>query len=243
MKISFCTACMDRLFHLKETYCENIARAGSDAEFVLLDYGSSDGTGDWVAQNFPGVKLISEPSPRYWVASHAKNIAHKAASGEILCNLDCDVLMPSGFSDYVREELSKGDRIVASDERDASGNYGCAGLVAVMKDHFYSVNGYDESINLGWGFESSNFVFRASRKNSLEKSVAVGVACLSHSDEIRTARCQLKDISFTSAMSSRISDGIAESGDYVANRFSEWGVSRTLRSLEGCKGTPQASAS
>lgn len=234
---------MDRLFHLKETYQENIARAGSDAEFVLLDYGSSDGTRDWVALNFPGVKLISEPFPRYWVASHAKNIAHKAASGDILCNLDCDVLIPEGFSDYVRNELSKKDRIVASEERDASGNYGCAGLVAVLKDHFYSVNGYDENINLGWGFESSNFVFRASKKNSLKKSVVPGSACLSHSNEVRTARCQLKDMSFTAAMSSRISDSMAESGDYIANRFSDWGVSHNLPSSEECTSIPQASAS
>lgn len=233
---------MDRLFHLKQTYLENIARAGSDVEFVLLDYGSSDGICEWAAQNLSEVKFISTPA-RYWVASRAKNIAHRAATGDILCNLDCDVLIPEGFSDRVREEMSAGDRMVTSDERDGSGNYGCSGLIAVHKSHFYSVNGYDENINLGWGFESSNFAFRASNKNFLKLSVIRGAMCLPHSDEVRTARCQLKDMSFTAAMSSRISDGMAESKDYVANRLSEWGVSDIHQALPERTIHPQTSSS
>ncbi|NBT57158.1 glycosyltransferase [bacterium] len=231
---------MDRLFHLKETYLKNISRAGSDVEFILLDYGSSDGVGEWAAQNLSGVKLI-RTNARYWVASHAKNIVHKAASGDILCNLDCDVTIPEGFSDYLREELSAGNRIASSEERDEFGNYGCSGLVAVLKNHFYSVNGYDESMNLGWGFDSSNFTFRVSKKNSLETSLIRGAVCLPHSDEFRTARCQLKEISFTSAMSSRISDAMAESEDYVANRFSEWGVSDILPALAEGTDPPRTS--
>jgi glycosyltransferase involved in cell wall biosynthesis len=216
---------MDRLLHLKDTYGENITRAGSqDIEMVFVDYGSSDGTEKWVRENFPQVKLIRTSKPKYWVASHAKNLAHKLATGDILCNLDCDILMPVGFSDYLRDTLSSGDCIVSAGERDDAGNYGCAGLVSVLRRHFYSVNGYDENINLGWGFESSNFVFRACAENSLEKKEAPGVACLPHSDEIRTARCQLKNMDFTSGVSIRISDEMAESRLYAANRFSEWGV-------------------
>lgn len=224
MKISFCTACMDRLFHLKETYLGNIARAGSDGvEFVLLDYGGSDGLEEWASKNLPGVVFLRTAKPRYWVASHAKNIAHKAASGEVLCNLDCDVVIPDGFVECIRDSLSSGDCIIGADERDDSGNYGCSGLVAVTKRHFLSVKGYDESMNLGWGFESSNFRFRAAAENSLRLVKADGAKCLPHSDEVRTARCQLKDISFTAGMSSRISDDMAESGDYVSNKHLDWG--------------------
>lgn len=220
---------MDRLFHLKETYLENISRAGPDAEFVLLDYGGSDGIGEWASENLSGVKFLRTSAPRYWVASHAKNVAHRAATGDILCNLDCDVIIPRGFTDYLKEMLSEGSRIVAADERDDSGNYGCAGLVAVRRDHFHSVNGYDEGMNLGWGFESSNFVFRISAMNSLERVSVSGAVCLPHSDEIRTARCQLRDMSFTSGMSVRISDEMAESRSYVANGNSEWGAVSDIR--------------
>lgn len=220
---------MDRLFHLKETYMENMSRAGScEVEFVLLDYGGSDGLGEWVYENLSGVRFIRMSSPRYWVASRAKNVAHKAATGDVLCNLDCDVIIPEGFSDYIRDVMSSGQHIIRTEERDASGNYGCAGLVAVARDHFFSVNGYDESINLGWGFESANFVFRAAGKNSLNFSSVSGAVCIPHSDEVRAARCQLNEISFTAEMSSRISDQMAESGDYVANKTSDWGVSDIL---------------
>lgn len=224
MKISFCTACMDRLTHLKETYRENMSRAGhDDVEFVLVDYGGSDSLGEWVSENLSGVKFIRIPTRRYWVASHAKNIAHKAATGDVLCNLDCDVIIPDGFAKYVREVMSSERHMIMAGERDVLGNYGCSGLVASKREHFFSVNGYDESMNLGWGFESSNFVFRVCRKNSLEAVVVTGAACIPHSDEIRTARCQLKDMNFTATVSSRISDEMAESKDYVANKHSEWG--------------------
>ncbi|KKL80749.1 hypothetical protein LCGC14_2001600, partial [marine sediment metagenome] len=49
-KISFCTTCMGRLYNLKETLPKNIEANGEypNVEFVILDYNSSDGLGDWV---------------------------------------------------------------------------------------------------------------------------------------------------------------------------------------------------
>lgn len=222
MKISFCTACMDRLFHLRETYQQNISRASGDVEFVLLDYNGSDDLESWI-KGFPSVKFIRTSEPRYWGASRAKNIAHRAATGDILCNLDCDVLMPEGFADYLRETLSGGNAIVAAEERDREGNYGTSGLVALLREHFFSVNGYDESMNLGWSLEPSNIHFRAKMKNSLVTMRPEGVTCIPHDDEIRTAKCQLKDINFTMGVSSRISDFMSESQEYVANAGRKWG--------------------
>lgn len=223
MRISFCTACMDRLFHLRETYLENIANAGSDVEFVLLDYGGADGVGEWVSENRLPVSFHRTSAPRYWVASHAKNVAHRLATGEVLCNLDCDVRIPPGFVEQIRRRLSSGDSILVSGERDEEGNYGCSGLVAVRRDHFMSVNGYDESMNLGWSFESSNFVYRVAITNSLKMESLSGATCIDHSDETRTMRCQLKDMSFTSQISRRISDEMVELKIYKANTNSEWG--------------------
>jgi hypothetical protein len=60
------------------------------------------------------------------VAAHAKNIAHKVASGEILVNLDCDVLIPEGFCEYIDAAFSSGNRIVmAFESEDMYGNNGC----------------------------------------------------------------------------------------------------------------------
>src|SRR5580704_1798101 len=49
-RISFCISCRGRLHHLRRTLPQNIAdnRDYPNLEFVLLDYNSTDGLGEWV---------------------------------------------------------------------------------------------------------------------------------------------------------------------------------------------------
>ena len=52
LKISFCIPCMGRLHHLQETLPKNIEESSSyDAEFIVLDYNSSDGLERWMKGN------------------------------------------------------------------------------------------------------------------------------------------------------------------------------------------------
>lgn len=238
MKISFCTTCMDRLFHLRDTYLRNIESASShpDVEFVLLDYNSSDDLGDWVEENLSQhlesgrVKFYQTKEPKYWVASHAKNIAHKMATGDILVNLDCDILIPPGFAEYVESAFSQGRRIVmAFESEDSNGNHGCAGLIAATKEDFYSVNGYDESIHLGWGYDDMNYQFRVRMKNDLYLFTPPRLClCIPHGNEVRTANCQLKEIETTKDLSFFICEDSAHTKEYVANRSCEWGLATII---------------
>lgn len=241
MKVSFCTTCMNRLYHLRETYPRNLERSLTfpHAEFVLLDYGGTDGVEEWVKSELGEhlssgrLKFYRTDEPRYWVAAHAKNIAHRRASGEILCNLDSDVSIPERFCEFVEESFSKNRRIVmAFKSEDAAGNNGCAGFVAATREDFYSVNGYDESINLGWGYDDMNYQFRVRMQNGLELFTPPPVlSCIQHSNEVRTANCQLKDIQETMAVSRHICEEAAISRDYIANRGVSWGEARIIRSL------------
>lgn len=240
MKISFCTTCMDRLCHLKETYPRNLASSESypEAEFILLDYGGKDGLERWVTENL-GVHLSSgrlkfyrTDDPRYWVAAHAKNIAHKAADGDILCNLDADVRIPNGFCEFIKRSFSGKRIVMAFGSEDMEGNNGCAGFVAARREDFYSVNGYDENINLGWGYDDMNYQFRVRMHNGLELFTPPPIlSCIPHANEIRTANCQLKDINQTMEMSKNICEDAAISKDYVANKGVEWGVAKISRRL------------
>lgn len=233
MKISFCTTCMDRLFHLRQTYPRNIEHSLSypDAEFVLLDYGSHDGLEDWVRAELSEhidssrVSFYRTVEPKYYVSSHAKNVAHRLASGDVFCNLDSDILIPEGFCEYIESVFSsKPQRIIAFESQDAYGNNGCAGMVIAKREHFYSVNGYDEEIRLGWGYDDMNFQFRCRMHNSLEMFVPPKIClCIPHSNEIRTMNFEDKDIQKTMNMSMKICERAAASGDYVANKSSHWG--------------------
>jgi len=240
LKISFCTTCMNRLYHLKETYPTNLKRCESyaEAEFILLDYGGSDGVCEWVSESLAPwldsgrLKFMRAEGQRYWVAAHAKNIAHRAATGDILCNLDADVTVPEGFCDFVARSFSERSIVMAFSSKDADGNDGCAGFVAARRDDFYSVNGYDENINLGWGYDDMNYQFRVRMHNKLELFVPPPfISCIPHSNEVRTDNCQLKDIRETMELSKNICEDAAISSDYVANKGVEWGVAEISRTL------------
>lgn len=232
-KISFCTTCMDRLFHLSQVFKRNIESSNSypEVEFILLNYGSTDKLDEWARDNLfceiekGKVKYYRTDDPRYWVAAHAKNIAHKLASGDILCNLDSDILIPQGFCEYINSVFESDPKsIIAFDSDDIHGNHGCAGIVACQKDHFYSVNGYDEGIKLGWGCDDMNFQFRCRMQNSLNLVVPQKIClCIPHSNEIRTANCQLKQIEITKQISFNICEESANQKDYVANKEIAWG--------------------
>lgn len=240
MKISFCTTCMNRLFHLKETYPNNLSSAESyaDAEFVLLDYGGKDGLQTWLESELSAylqsgrLKFIRAEGPHYWVAAHAKNIAHREATGEILCNLDADIMIPSGFCEFVAESFSSRNIVMSFASEDAMGNNGCAGFVAARREHFYSVNGYDESINLGWGYDDLNYQFRVRMHNNLKLFTPPPIiSCIPHANEVRTANCQLKDIHETMAVSRNICEDAALRKDYIANKGVDWGVANIVSNL------------
>lgn len=241
MKLSFCTTCMNRLFHLRETYLHNIESTMSypDLEFILLDYNSKDGLEEWVKNNLSEhivserVKFYQTKEPRYWVAAHAKNIAHKMATGDILINLDCDILIPPGFAEYVRDLFSYEKKVVmAFESEDMDGNNGCAGIVGAAKEYFYSVNGYDENINLGWGYDDMNYQFRVRMHNELELFTCPKICrCIPHGNEVRTANCQLKEIETTKDLSYSMCQDAAYEKDYVANKSHDWGSAKLTKNF------------
>jgi len=112
-KISFCMTCMNRLHHVKQTLETSILanRPYKNVEFVLLDYNSKDGLGQWVKNKMmkdieSGILnyyQMTNPKPRYFNVPHAKNIAHKLGTGDILCNLDADNFGYKNDTNYIMD--------------------------------------------------------------------------------------------------------------------------------------------
>ena len=241
MRISFCTTCMGRLYHLKETILKNIENASSypDCEFVLLDYNSNDGLREWASEKLGGfmesgkVAYYMTREPFYFIASHAKNIAHRMATGDILCNIDADVSIPPGFCEYLKDVFVTNPlSIVSFSSEDMNGNSGCAGLIAAQSSHFYSVNGYDEDIYIGWGYDDMNYQFRCRMQNDLKLITPERMcSCIPHSNEVRTKNFQLKYIEMTRELSYAICQKAAEDKDYIANKEGEWGEAVLFKNL------------
>lgn len=232
MKISFCTTCMDRLFHLKETYIKSIRNTASyqNKEFILLNYNSKDDLDNWIYENTRDlIKYYKTTDVNHWFAAHAKNICHRLATGDILVNLDADNVIAEGYCEYLINLFNK-NVIVASESDDLDGNHGCCGLISSRKNHFYSVNGYDESFNIGWGLDDTNYQFRCRMHNNLELVIQDRKynKCISHSNELRSKNCINKNTFFTEGVSKNNLNRIALEKDYVANKNIHWGKAKLL---------------
>jgi len=224
---------MNRLHHLSNTLPKNLQIISSlDSEIVVLDYGSTDGLHEWIQDlNSDNLKYFYTGEPQYFFAAHAKNVAHKLASGDILCNLDADNFLVPGYTEFLYESFSK-DRniIIPSSPTDPDGNNGTCGKIAVTKEAFYSVNGYDESQNEGWGWDDTNFQYRARMHNNLTivPCVVTFNKAISHSNEERVVNYPNKNILETQQKSVDNLNEIEQQKRYVANVGKEWGKAIVL---------------
>ena len=168
-KISFCTVCMNRLHHLRETLPINLAnnRSYPYLEFVLLDYNSSDGLARWVAshlqEHLESGRLIyyRTNEPQYFHRSHSRNMVFKLASGDIVCNIDADNFTGENFAHYVNEQFAfNPNAFVAADT--SNRHYfirDVCGRICFWKKDFERTGGFDERME-GYGDEDIDLINR-----------------------------------------------------------------------------------
>ena len=164
-KISFCTTCMNRLHHLKETLPANFANNSTyvNLEFILLNYNSKDDIDTWIEKEWMTeiesgrLKYLKTLEPLYFKYSHAKNMVAKFATGDIICNIDADNFTGPGFAEYINEQFNNKDNIFLIGGKE--GFWDTKGRVCLWKSDFLKLNGYDERI-LDWGYEDIDFYYR-----------------------------------------------------------------------------------
>lgn len=197
-KISCCTVCMNRTMHLKETLLRNIQdNAGySPLEFVLLNYGSSDDLHEWV-QNTLGSHITSgrlvyfyNPEPTYFHMSHAKNMAFRLASGDILCSVDADNYTGAGFTAYVNRAFNEEPSGFLSPAGIGPGKkwWDVQGRICVRREDFHTLRGYDERV-MDYGYEDQDFKGRLialGRKKVIIRDPAY-LQAIHHDDTLRIA--------------------------------------------------------
>jgi SAM-dependent methyltransferase len=151
--LSFAVTCMNRLYQLRESILLNLdtlAQAGSDIEMILLDYGSTDGLGDWI-QSHCGLAMADgrltyvRVEAKYWHSSKAKNLAHRFARGEYLFNLDADNFLSLADIELLRRQWREDPFGVVWQW---SGNWpdGTCGRIGVRRADFIALGGYDEQL-------------------------------------------------------------------------------------------------
>lgn len=86
-------------------------------------------------------------------------MAMKLASSDIICNLDADNYVGSGFAAYIQEQFLTKNNIYLSPSEDLQSDV--FGKLCFRKSDFLAIGGYDEKIEL-YGFEDNDL------KNRLE---------------------------------------------------------------------------
>lgn len=226
---------MGRLHHLVETLPKNICwnLDYSNLEFVILDYNSPDGLGDWIKKYMinsinSGIvvyyKYFDSPYFRY---SHSRNLLLRLASGNIVCNLDADNYTGKGFAGYIERKLRKIDfiagPIITSNNispRSLDGiTMGCFGRIAIRKDLVLSIGGYNEELEY-WGFEDRDLYMRLRalkfKSDSIDPQFLFSIP---HTDEERGFNLTSKDSIGTGShlFNEMKSHQLIKNGKYILN--------------------------
>lgn len=147
---SIITVCKNRLTHLKQTLplmCQQ-----SLAEVIVVDYGCSEQTGDWVEAHYPAVKVVRVTDDPGFCLARARNLGAQRAVARQLFFVDADILLQQDVCAYVNLLPEKPrDCLFVDGERHSDKR----GTMLMPARLFHAAGGFDEAINIGWGGEDS----------------------------------------------------------------------------------------
>lgn len=104
--VSVIIPCYNARPWLSETLSTALQPTWADTEVILVDDGSTDGSGDYVREHYPQVRLFVTPNRG---VSQARNLGLEHARGAFLIFLDADDLLPSGRIDRHLHLLERSD--------------------------------------------------------------------------------------------------------------------------------------
>lgn len=220
-RISFCTTCMNRLDHLKQTLPKNIEDNLSypNLEFVIVNYSSTDAINEWIKPYLPRITYVEVLHKTHFNMSHAKNVSVRHATGDIVINVDADNFTGKGYAHYINNLFQSNMHIIAVGHDGSN----VTGRLAVNREDFIELTGYDEHMQ-GWGFEDLDFMNRSiaylkhpiifvKRKEFLHT--------VAHDDNARNANYLNKNISETEASNRALSRINIETRNFRPNVI--WG--------------------
>jgi hypothetical protein len=255
-RIAFCTVCGNRVQHLRRTLEHNLAvlRERPDSVAVLLDYGSSDGLGDWLREHFVedlqfGRLVYYRVEANHFAMAHAKNLAHRLGireGAEILCNVDADNFLGSGFPEFIGRKFAEaqldGDSIFLAPRMNHQGPGrgltdfcppGSNGRIVVTREQFLNAGGYDEHFE-HYGPDDKDFDARLRRIGYTKLAVPRRyMEAIKHSDEIRFrnyapgAPQSREEVAETFKLWGRKDNRVANHGDF--------GIGQVVRNFDGRK--------
>jgi len=155
-RYSIITICKGRLHHLVRSLPALVRQPQSSV--IVVDYNCPDGTGDYVAANFPGVTVVRERTDPGFNASRARNLGAAEARCEQLVFVDADVIVADNFVQSADQRLRPGTFAKFPDPQTVREN-SLQGTCIVPRADFERCGRYDELIR-DYGGEDLEFYAR-----------------------------------------------------------------------------------
>ncbi|MFI4939205.1 MAG: glycosyltransferase family 2 protein [Burkholderiales bacterium] len=150
---SIIVTCKNRLHHLRQTLPTYVLQ--SDAEVIVVDYGCTQGTEQWVQENFPAATVVAVRDDPIFNLARARNTGATKAQGRFLLFVDADIKINHDLGNWILENARENFYYKAPDSAtsDACGTMLCA------RADWEKAGGYDEAFR-GWGGEDRDIYFR-----------------------------------------------------------------------------------
>lgn len=194
---AYLPACLESVLLQAAKYQEG------EVELIVVNNASTDKTSEVVA-SYPRVKLVNEPNKGL---TNARQAGYLASTGELIANIDADVLMPEGWIGKVLAEFEKNDKLVA-----LSGPY-------ILYDKsflfnagvwFYYLMGYvahlvnQYVLHIGAMLQGGNFILR---RSALEKIGGYNMAVQFYGEDtdMATRIQKVGEVKFTFSLPMRTS--------------------------------------
>jgi hypothetical protein len=177
--ISLVTLCGNRLHHLRQTLPLMVQQ--SRTEVIVVDYNCAQGTGDWVAEHFPGVKVIRAEDSKGFCAARARNLGAAAARGKFLLFVDADIVLERDIGPWVATSARPKTFYRAHPD----GGFNVWGTALCARADFIRIGGYDEAFRR-WGGEDVDLYARLVAAGAVQATLPRDyVTAIEHGDEER----------------------------------------------------------
>jgi glycosyltransferase involved in cell wall biosynthesis len=147
---SIITTCKGRLDHLKASLPKTAAQAAQ--EVIVVDFSCPQGTGEWVAEHFPSVRVVSVKGERHFSNWKARNAGAAAATSDVLVFVDADTILAEGAIDWLSKSFPQ--RAYGFFDRQTSRSFNrkgprlaanqLKGFHVIPAEAFRRLGGYDE---------------------------------------------------------------------------------------------------
>lgn len=211
--ISYCTTVMNRKHHIEKTLpvnVETVIRSGTydRSEFLILDYGSSDGLVEWFRgfkrknlDTMRNVRMFScTDRIQQYNSGESKNTVHVMARGVAVCGIDADTLLMPGYDDLVIQEvIDKPGQFLCPPDNDFYGKVAC------RRSDFKRIGGYNERMCYSVAYDDTDLVYRLTRLGLQRIDLPNPYKCrIEHSIAEKLANVAIKDLDQGCAIHSQI---------------------------------------